>query len=240
MHFFCFLNYIISNFLYCKEDTNNKDEKIETSKKAKIKFNKTILFILLFYLLIYCVIETSQTNAKLILQYNMEDFLTTENVAFLLSFIIFLSRISRVLGNIIFNKIYNRFKDKLSIIINILLIIALIFILLGDLVQNGYIGIGVITIGFAILLLLRDSTENYGRTILFNNTQKKFHDEFSVYYTLSRKIGKFSISLIVSLILLELDIKYAFIFLLVICVLTLYITSKITRTLQKNEGKGNI
>lgn len=238
--FFCFLNYIISNFLYCKEDTNNKDEKIETSKKAKIKFNKTILFILLFYLLIYCVIETSQTNAKLILQYNMEKFLTTENVAFLLSFIIFLSRIARVLGNIIFNKIYNRFKDKLSIIINILLIIALTFILLGDLVQNGYIGIAVITIGFAILLLLRDPTENYGRTILFNNTQKKFHDEFSAYYTLSRKIGKFSISLIVSIILLELDIKYAFIFLLVICVLTLYITSKITRTLQKNEEKENI
>ena len=170
----------------------------------------------------------------------MEAFLTVEKVAFILSFIIFLSRIARVLGNIIFNKIYNRFKDKLSIIINILLIIALIFILLGDLVQNGYIGIGVITIGFSLLLLLRDSTENYGRTILFNNTPNRFHDEFSVYYTLSRKIGKFSISLIVSIILLNLDIKYAFIFLLVICILTLYITSRITRTLQENEKEENI
>ena len=145
-----------------------------------------------------------------------------------------------VLGNVIFNKIYNKLKNKLSLVLNILLMIALIFILIGDLMPTGYIGIIVITIGFCLLLLLRDSTENYGRTILFNNTPKKFHDEFSVYYTLFRKVGKFSISLIVSVILLQLDIKYAFLFLLVICILTLYITSRITRTLQENEKKENI
>ena len=234
---FCFLNYMISTFLYCEEDINRN---IEKKEKTKIKFNQTIIFILLFYLLIYCIIETSQTNAKLALQYNMEEFLTTENVAFLLSFIIFLSRIARVLGNVIFNKIYNKLKNKLSLVLNILLMIALIFILIGDLMPTGYSGIIVITIGFCLLLLLRDSTENYGRTILFNNTPKKFHDEFSVYYTLSRKVGKFTISLIVSVILLQLDIKYAFLFLLLICILTLYITSRITRTLQENEKKENI
>lgn len=61
---FCFLNYMISTFLYCEEDINGN---IEKKEKTKIKFNQTIIFILLFYLLIYCIIETSQTNAKLAL-----------------------------------------------------------------------------------------------------------------------------------------------------------------------------
>lgn len=226
--FFCILNCIVANFLYCPKTNNDENEK----KNRKIKFNKMIVYILLFYLLVYCVIENSQTNAKLILQYNMQDFLSKENIAFILSFIIFISRAVRVLSNIIFNKIYNKFKNNLSIILNILLITSLSFILLGDFIKNGFIGIIIITIGFLLLLLLRDPTENYGRTILFDNTPNKFHDEFSVYYAMSRKIGKFIISLIISIILLDLDIKYVFIFLLFISIITIFITSKITNELQ--------
>lgn len=226
--FFCILNCIVANFLYYPKNYMNENEK----KNKKIKFNKMIIFILLFYLLIYCVIENSQTNAKLILQYNMQDFLSKENIAFILSFIIFISRMVRVLSNIIFNKMYNKFKNNLSIILNILLIISLSFILLGDFIKNGFVGIIIITIGFLFLLLLRDPTENYGRAILFDNTPNKFHDEFSVYYAMSRKLGKFIISLIISIILLDLDIKYVFMFLLFISIITIFITSKITNKLK--------
>lgn len=226
--FFCVLNCIISEFLYCEKD----NDKLEKQKNNKLKFNKMIIFILLFYLLIYSIIENSQTNAKLMLQYNMEDFLSAQNVALILSFIIFISRVVRVLSNIVFNKIYHKVKSNLAIILNILLIISLVLILLGNFIRSGFVGIVIISLGFILLLLLRDPTENYGRTILLDNTPKKFHDEFSVYYGMSRKIGKFIISLIISIILLDLDIKYVFMFLLFISIITIFITSKITNKLQ--------
>ena len=227
--FFCVLNCIISGFLYCPKE----DYKLIKQENNKIKFNKTIIFILLFYLLIYSVIENSQTNAKLMLQYNMQDFLNEKNVALMLSFIVFISRVIRVLSNMVFNKIYNKVKNNLSIILNVLLIISLCLILLGDFIRNVFIGIVIVSLGFFILLLLRDPTENYGRTILFDNTPRTFHDELSLYYSVSRKIGKFFISLIISIILFDLDLKYVFIFLLVITIITLYITSNIVKMLKK-------
>ncbi len=227
--FFCVLNCIISGLLYCPKE----DYKLKKQENNKIKFNKTIIFILLFYLLIYSVIENSQTNAKLILQYNMQDFLNEKNVALMLSFIVSISRIIRTLSNMAFNKIYNKVKNNLSIILNVLLIVSLCLILLGDFIRNGFIGIVIVSLGFFILLLLRDPTENYGRTILFDNTPRTFHDKLSLYYSLSRKIGKLFISFIISIILLDLDIKYVFVFLLVIAVLTLYITSNIVKLLKK-------
>ncbi len=230
--FFCILNYVISGFLYFPKE----NDELEKQKNDKIKFNKTIIFILLFYLLIYSVIENSQTNVKLMLQYNMQDFLNTQNVALMLSFIVFISRVIRVLSNIAFNKIYNKVKNNLSIILNVLLIISLCLILLGDFIRNGFVGIAFVSLGFFILLLLRDPTENYGRTILFDNAPRKFHDELSLYYSIFRKIGNFFISLIISIILLDLEIKYVFIFLLVVAILTLYITSNIVKLL-KNKWK---
>ncbi len=230
--FFCVLNCIISGFLYCPKE----DDKLEKQENNKIKFNKTIIFILLFYLFIYSVIENSQTNAKLMLQYNMQDFLNEKNVALMLSFIVSISRIIRTLSNMAFNKIYNKVKNNLSIILNVLLIVSLCLILLGDFIRNGFIGIVIVSLGFFILLLLRDPTENYGRTILFDNTPRTFHDKLSLYYSLSRKIGKLFISFIISIILLDLDIKYVFIFLLVIAVLTLHITSNIVKLLKKSKS----
>lgn len=226
--FFCVLNCIISGLLYCPRE----DYKLKKQENNKIKFNKTIIFILLFYLLIYSVIENSQTNAKLILQYNMQDFLNEKNVALMLSFIVSISRIIRTLSNMAFNKIYNKVKNNLSIILNVLLIVSLCLILLGDFIRNGFIGIVIVSLGFFILLLLRDPTENYGRTILFDNTPRTFHDKLSLYYSLSRKIGKLFISFMISIILLDLDIKYVFVFLLVIAVLTLYITSNIVKMVK--------
>ena len=132
-----------------------------------------------------------------------------------------------------FNKTYNKVKNNLSIILNVLLIVSLCLILLGDFIRNGFIGIVIVSLGFFILLLLRDPTENYGRTILFDNTPRTFHDELSLYYSVSRKIGKFFISLIISIILFDLDLKYVFIFLLVITIITLYITSNIVKMLKK-------
>lgn len=230
--FFCVLNCIISGFLYCPKE----DYKLIKQENNKIKFNKTIIFILLFYLLIYSVIENSQTNTQLILQYNMQDFLNEKNVALILSFIVFISRIIRTLSNMAFNKTYNKVKNNLSIILNVLLIVSLCLILLGDFIRNGFIGIVIVSLGFFILLLLRDPTENYGRAILFDNTPRTFHDKLSLYYSLSRKIGKLFISFMISIILLDLDIKYVFVFLLVIAVITLHITSNIVKLLKKSKS----
>lgn len=223
---FCILNCILMNFIYEAPVKETKKEKIKG-----FKFNKIIVFILLFFVL-YQITDCGQTNTKLLLQYNMEEFLNHNNTVLILGFIIFLSRIGRVLSNIVFNKLYDKLKNKLSIIINIMLIISYALILFGNFIKMEYVGIIFISIGFIMFLIIRDPLENYTRTILLENTENKFHDKILIYLALVREIATVVLGLIISSILLKHEMKYAFIFLFILTVLFIYVSFNVFKTLK--------
>lgn len=227
--FYCFINVFLTFFI-C-EAPINLDEK--QKEKERFKFNKAIIFILLFQFLIAALIDIGQTNSKLFLQYNMAEFLNVKKVVLNLSIIIFISRIFRVVSNIFFNKFYDKLQKYLPVILNILLILSFASVLIGNLIKNGYIGIAIMSFGFMIYLSIRDTTENYGRTILFSSCEEKYHDDVAIYFSLVRKIGDFLFSLVVSIILLKLSMKYAFIFLLVMSIVSLYVTINIYKIAKK-------
>lgn len=161
---FCaFINVILMNFLTCDNDEKE-------APTYKVKINKIIIFVLIFYGLIYSSIEIAQTNTKLIMQFNMEEFLNNNKTVLYFSFILFLSRVFRVIGNLLFLKIFKILKNKMSIILNVSLLISLSLILFGDLYRHGFVGIILVALGFVILLLLRDPTQNYSKTLLLNSS----------------------------------------------------------------------
>jgi len=67
---FCINNCILSNFIY--EIKQDNEEEVEN---RDFKITKRVLIILLVYSIVYSIIELSQTNTKLLLQYNLEEFL---------------------------------------------------------------------------------------------------------------------------------------------------------------------
>lgn len=162
----------------------------------------------------------------------MEEFLSDNKTVLYLSFIIFLSRLFRVIGNLLFLKIFKILKNKMSIILNVSLLISLLLILFGDLYRHGFIVIILVALGFLIILLIRDSTQNYSKTLLLNRSPEKHHEKLSMYFFLERKLANFTFNLIVSLILLKLDLKYAIMFLIIIVTFTLYISISITKMVE--------
>ena len=67
------------------------------------------------------------------MQYDFEKFLSVEMVTYYITTIVFISRIARLVGNMIFGKIYLKIKDKMSIILTICLSMAF----LGTLILSG-------------------------------------------------------------------------------------------------------
>lgn len=57
-----------------------------------------------------------------------------------------------------------------------------------------------------------------------------------MYFFLARKLVNFTFNLIVSLILLKLDLKYAIMFLIIIVTFTLYISISITKMVEEKSN----
>ena len=58
-----------------------------------------------------------QNNSKLFMQYDFQKVLSIEMVTYYITIIVFISRIARILGNMIFGKLYLKIKDKMSMVL---------------------------------------------------------------------------------------------------------------------------
>ena len=227
---FCLINIILSFFLYeCDIEIEKEDKK----EKIKFKFSSLIVLIFIMFGTAYAIIDAGQTNSKLIMQYNMENFVETGKIAIYLSFIIAISRMVRVISNIIFPKIIAKMKDKVLYLVNSLLAVAFGLIIVGNIMNNNMTGIVIVAIGFFIFLAVRDPLLNYTRTILLNNCDTRYHEKAITYLTLANKIGKFIISTGISLLLLKVNIIYAAWFMLGIAIIDVLLTHKIYKLAKK-------
>lgn len=226
----CIINVIMANFFY--EYNDNLEEHKENNKR-RFNFTKVVILLLLIQLLLYPTIELSQQNGQLLIQYNLESFLKAEKVAIYLSVIVALSRIARVISNVVFPKIYARLKNKSLYLIEVLLIIALILMVFANFINEKIVSIIMMSMGFCIFLALRDPVENFLNTQLLNNTDTSKHEQVIIYFRLARQIGKFVISSLITLILLRFDLVYAMVFLLGISILFITMVVKKFITLLK-------
>ncbi len=227
---FCLINIILSFFLYeCDIEIEKEDKK----EKIKFKFSSLIVLIFIMFGTAYAIIDAGQTNSKLIMQYNMENFVETGKIAIYLSFIIAISRMVRVISNIIFPKIIAKMKDKVLYLVNSLLAVAFGLIIVGNIMNNNMTGIVIVAIGFFIFLAVRDPLLNYTRTILLNNCDTRYHEKAITYLTLANKIGKFIISTGISLLLLKVNIIYVVWFMLGIAIIDVLLTHKIYKIAKK-------
>ena len=216
--FICLCNTIMANFLYEAEINN---EKTIIKKKNKFKISKIAIITTIVYGLLYGTVAVCQTNDKIFLQYRLQNFLTDKNVALTVSFVLFLSRFSRLLSNISFNKIYNKFKNKVLYIIYFVLLISVSLFILGKLVQSAIIGSIMMATGFVLLLTLRDPIENILSNILLKNVGKENKEKAMLYFQFARRLTVFVLSLTATAILAKYELINLYI-IIFICIL-LYI-----------------
>lgn len=230
---FCVINFILSYLIYeCKGE---EEEKVEEKKSNKFSISTLLLFIYFFFGIGYSIIDIGQTNAKLLMQENMGSFLEVGTTAIYLTTIIAISRIVRVFSNLIFPHIISKWKEKVMYFVTTFLILAYFLIISGHFIGRGMVGISFIALGFFVFLFIRDSLYNYSTKLVLDSCQGKDHAKAISYLTLSNKIGKFIISMLISLLLLKLHLIYAICFMFILSIIDFILVNKIYRLIKENK-----
>jgi len=83
------------------------------------------------------------------------------------------------------------------------------------------------TVGFILLLALRDPTENVLSNILLQNTTSKNKEQAILYFQFARRIVNFTISLIATVILTKYELIHLYLIILVLTIIYLFIMFKL-------------
>lgn len=230
---FCIITFVIS--LYLKDiSTNNINEFTQKGSTQKIKISKMILIILVFFGIFYSLVDIGQGNGKLLIQYELNNIYDVSTTATYLGIIVFLSRISRIIGNISFGRIYNKYKDKVSILLCIMITLSFIFLTLGYFFNsNVVIKFTLMTIGFCIILAIRDAFKVYIYDLSLKISTEKERQSVTIYIEFARRIGAGILSLIATLILSKVTLIYVIICLLILAVIELALAIRIYKMIKK-------
>ena len=231
----CFNNFILSHYIY---EVNFENRELKSKKKNKFNFNKIMIITILVYGLIYGTLAVCQTNDKLFIQYELEDFLEPNNVVLAMSIILFLSRVSRLTLNIVFGKIYDKFKNKTLYIIYYGLLVSVLLFVVGKIFFPPMYSSIIMAVGFIILLALRDPTENLLSDILLKNTKKEDKEKAILYFQFTRRLVVFILSLLATMILVRYELIHLYLVFLLFIILYIFIVLKLL-SLLNNQNKAD-
>ena len=114
------------------------------------------------------------------------------------------SRIVRVLSNIKFDKIHKKFGEKVGIMLSIALSLSLVLMIIGYNISNmPVIKFCIMSLGYIIILFIRDPFKVYTQDIALKNTDKNIQQTLLTTMELSRKIVRTTISFSFTAILLK-------------------------------------
>lgn len=173
----CILICILANIVYffMKDISNNNITNKKITKNKKMNFSRIIIIVLISYALFYGLVTVGQQNSKLLIQYELSDLYNTATVSLYLGIIVAFSRIARLLSTIIFGKIYSKLKDKSMIILSSLLSSAFLFIILGYFCSSPFLKFVLMSIGFCLILSVRDPYRLYTQDFILKTTNPEEH-----------------------------------------------------------------
>ena len=199
---FCFICFLLSFSIIDFSDYDKIEYKKSESKK-KIKYTKLILIIIISYALFIPIVNSGQSNGKLFIQQELLKFFNQENTAIILGIILAISRVVRVVSNMVFNKLYDKYKDKVAIILTVLLQTSVILILVGSFVKMLIFKFVIMSLGYIIILFIRDPFNIYMQNLALDNVKKDEQQTILTTISLARKIIRAIISFTFTLILIN-------------------------------------
>lgn len=230
-----FIIFIISFKFYevqVKEENNN--EGIKTNKDKKIELTSTIFFVILSNAIFYSIIKMGQNNSKLFMQYDFQKVLSIEMVTYYITVIVFISRIARIFGNMIFAKLYLKIKDKMSIVLTFLECMSFALLILGHFIEfNFMLKLIIMSLGFFLILAIRDSFQVYIEDTALKITKKDEQQKIMIDIEVYRKLGQLLLSGAFTLILMKYELIVIEFILLILSIIEIIVNKKMCKNLGK-------
>lgn len=200
---FCFICFILSFYMVDYSNNDNVKKENNNSNK-KLKYSKIIIFMIMSYGLFYPIVNSGQSNGKLFIQQELLKNYSVEKAALIIGAILCISRIIRVISNISFNKVHKKLKDKVGFILPVLLSLSLWLMVIGYMLKfNIVIRIIIMSLGYIIILFIRDPFKVYIQDLALKHSNKSKQQKILATLDLSRKIIRTIISLSFTLILIN-------------------------------------
>ena len=228
------------SFIFYEAKLENGDEKQEDVKRKKLKITSTIFLIILSNAVFYSIIKMGQNNSKLFMQYDFQEFLSIEMVTYYITTIVFLSRLVRLAGNVIFGKLYLKIRDKLSIVLSVLLSMAFFLLILGHFLSINFMyKVIIMSLGFFLILAIRDSFQVYIEDIALTIVNKEEQQEMMIDIEVYRKVGTLILSAIFTLILMKFELIVIECILFLLAIMEIGISCKLCKKISQNTEEQN-
>lgn len=221
-----------------EEDKSMKDSNI----KKEISHKKVIAFLFIFILIAYGlemgIIDIGQNQAKLFIQYELEDSLGLKITTLIFGSVVALSNIPAIFSNLIFPKIYQKLHNHSGYLLSTLLMLSFVLLLFGYYSPFTFgIRITIMFLGFLLILMLRGPCKNYYQDLALKHCQEEQEQNMAIYLSLSRDAFGALISGIATLILLDSPLEYVILMLIIISVIQLVLFYKIHQLMMTANEK---
>ncbi len=201
---FCLICFILSFYIVDYSNYNKIKEETKIKSKKKINYSKLIIVLIISYGLFYPIVNSGQSNGKLFIQQELLLNFDVEKTALIIGAILCISRIVRVVSNIVFNKIHNKYKEKVGVILPILLSMSIILMILGSFIRMSVIiQFIIMSLGYIIILFIRDPFKVYMQDLALRKVVKEKQQSLLTTMELSRKIVRAIMSLSFTIILVN-------------------------------------
>lgn len=190
---------------------------------------------LVVYAIFYPVLSSGQTEGKLFIQQTVLLDFNAENTSLILGAMVCISRIVRVFSNLLFAKVYDKYPKKIGLALSILLCGAIGCMLFGSFIPLLFMKIAVMSLGYIIILFVRDPFRLYVQDVMLENTPKAQHQTLLTMLEFGVKIGTVAIGLSFSAILL----RYPMIVVMAIPLILASIEIFLSLSLYKMVASGN-
>ena len=197
------IGFVLSLFVKDYSGYNKIVYKKKTGPKVKVRYNNIIIIAVILFAMYYSIVSNGQSDGKLFIQENILLDFDLDQTSLIIGAIICVSRIIRVISNIVFDKLYKRFRDKMGVVLPVLLGIALSLLLFGSFIPQIIVKILVMATGYKVILFIRDPFRIYIQDVLFKSTPKEQHQVLLTVLDLGVKIATAVMGLVFSAILLS-------------------------------------
>jgi hypothetical protein len=237
----CALGFVLSFFIKDYSNYNKILYKKKSKTKVKIHYNKIIIIAAILYSLFYSIVTNGQNEGKLFIQNNIILDFDVDQTSLIIGVIVCVSRIIRVISNVVFEKLYKKYLDKVGIVLPVMLSTSIGLMLFGSFIPQIIVKITVMAAGYTIILFIRDPFNLYMQDVIFANTPKEQHQTLLTVLDFGVKIATAGIGLSFSAILLSysmlviMSIMFAMSFIEIILSLILYRSILIGKEAKRNN-----
>lgn len=233
---FCLICFVLSFNIIDFSNYNKIENTSSNIEKKKIKYSKLIIILIISYGLFYPVVNSGQSNGKLFIQQELLKNFDVEKTALIIGAILCISRIVRVLSNLIFNKVYTKLKEKVGIILAVFSSVSFIMMFLGFFITNSIIlKFIIMSFGYIIILFIRDPFRAYMQDLALNNINKEYQQTLLTTLELSRKIGRAILSFSFTLILIDYPMLVVILILLILSLVEILVSIKLYKLVLNSK-----